>query len=270
MKKKLKIIKPLLTNLYIDLDIYNTNGKTNNTVLDLANKENLIKIINLLKNYKPKNTKSNEWNYTNDIINEFYGNSFVTFRTIKYLNNLIEKFLRIIGQSIEKDYSQKVVDCNDIKNVLSQFFNVTRYISEKKDDYEENSNEDNNNEDNNNEENDYYDNYYYENDYYEENDNKSCETSFYIKTYFNMNFGSLEIDDDAYIYLDSTIKKILHDILNRSFAKKIIGSHFEQNQINFHYVLKSIRDIEDIKSLFEMIDKDVIKYEVNMSKPSDL
>ena len=36
MKKKLKIIKPLLTNLYIDLDIYNTNGKTNNTVLDLS------------------------------------------------------------------------------------------------------------------------------------------------------------------------------------------------------------------------------------------
>ena len=102
MKKNIKIINSLLTNSYIDLDIYNTNDDTNNTALDLAINNNLSEITKLLKNYKSKHSKSNELNYIKEICTK---KSIVTFRTMKYLNNFIEKLVKLFKKNILKKLS---------------------------------------------------------------------------------------------------------------------------------------------------------------------
>lgn len=49
MKENLKIVNLLLTNPNIDLYIENTDGDTNNTIIDLAIENELFEITKLLK-----------------------------------------------------------------------------------------------------------------------------------------------------------------------------------------------------------------------------
>lgn len=58
MKENLKIVNLLLTNPNIDLYIENTDGDTNNTIIDLAIENELFEITKLLKDYKSKHCKS--------------------------------------------------------------------------------------------------------------------------------------------------------------------------------------------------------------------